>query len=74
MSFEGEPPVVRKVLPPVVRFELIRFLCAMPLAQMNLKALVLGQVTASDASETGGGFCISRGLSPMGGACVALFN
>ncbi len=66
MSFEGEPPVVRKVLPPVVRFELIRFLCAMPLAQMNLKAPMLGQVTASDASETGGGFCISRGLSPMG--------
>ena len=43
-----------------------RFLCALPLAQMNLRTPVLGGVTASDASETGGGFCVSRGLTPMG--------
>ena len=33
---------------------------------MNLRTPVLGGVTASDASETGGGFCVSRGLTPMG--------
>ena len=66
VSFEGEPAVVKKVIPPLVRLELIRFLCALPLAQMNLKAPLIGSVTASDASEFGGGFCVSRGLSAMG--------
>ena len=61
-----EPPVVRKALPLMVKLELARFVCALPLAQMNLRTPVLGGVSASDASETGGGFCISKGLSPMG--------
>lgn len=65
-SFEGEPPVVRKPLPPQVQFELIRFVCAMPLAQMNLRLTFEEDVTASDASEYGGGFCVSNGLTPMG--------
>ena len=38
----------------------------MPLAQMNLRAQLLGSVSVSDASEFGGGFCISQGLTPMG--------
>ena len=66
LSFEGEPPVVRKVIPPQVQFEIVRFLCAVPLAQMNLRSVFLGSVTASDASEYGGGFCVSKGLTPMG--------
>ena len=66
LSFEGEPPVVRKPLPDLVKLELCRFLCAMPLARMNLRCSLLGGVTASDASEVGGGFCVSRGLTPMG--------
>ena len=66
VGLSSEPPVVRKELPQSVRFELCRFLCALPLAQMNLRTPVLGGVTASDASETGGGFCVSRGLTPMG--------
>ena len=66
LSFEGEPPVVKKAIPLQVQFELVRFLCALPLAQMNLRTRFLGGVTASDASEYGGGFCISRGLTPMG--------
>ena len=66
LSFEGEPPVVRKAIPPQVQFEIVRFLCAVPLAQMNLRSVFLGSVTASDASEYGGGFCVSKGLSPMG--------
>ena len=66
MQFEGEPPVVKRPLPNAVRLELIRFICAVPLAQMNLRAMVRGDVTASDASEWGGGFCITNGLTPMG--------
>ena len=65
-SFEGEPPVVKKQLPLKVRLEMVRFMCAVPLAQMNLRAPVLGGVTVSDASEYGGGFCVSDGLTPMG--------
>ena len=66
MSFEGEPPVIKKVLPPVVKLEIIRFVCALPLAQMNLRLQFREDVTASDASETGGGFCVSSGLTPLG--------
>lgn len=69
-SFDGEPPVVKKPLPPQVQFELIRFVCALPLAQMNLRLSFEEEVTASDASEHGGGFCVSDGLTPMG--CYAL--
>ncbi len=66
VGFEGEPPIIKKPLPPLVRLEMIRFMCAVPLAQMNLRTPFLGGVTASDASEFGGGFCVSRGLSPIG--------
>ena len=66
LSFEGDPPVIKRELPPVVQLEMVRFVCALPLAQMNLRSHVRGDVTASDASETGGGFCISNGLTPMG--------
>jgi hypothetical protein len=66
MGFEGEPPIVRHDLPPWVKLELVRFISALPLAQMNLRSVMRGDVTASDASEYGGGFCISNGLTPMG--------
>ena len=66
VGLSSEPPVVRKELPQSDKFELCRFLCALLLAQMNLRTPVLGGVTASDASESGGGFCVSRGLTPMG--------
>ena len=65
-SFEGYPPVVKQDIPLVVRLELVRFIMAMPLAQMNLRTPVRGDITVSDASEYGGGFCVSDGLSPMG--------
>ena len=51
VGLSSEPPVVRKELPQSVKFELCRFLCALPLAQMNLRTPVLGGVTASDASS-----------------------
>ena len=66
ISLEGEPPVVRKALPPVVKLELSRFIAAIPLGQMNLRTPFREEVTASDASETGGGFCVSNGLTPLG--------
>ena len=65
-ELSGEPPVVKRPLPRLVRLEMLRFVCAIPLAQMNLRSPMRGEVTASDASEYGGGFCISRGLTPMG--------
>ena len=65
-SLVDEPPVVRKPLPPPVALEFLRFLGAMPLAQMNLRLGFSEEVTASDASEFGGGFCVSKSLTPMG--------
>ena len=61
-----EPPVVKRPIPKLVQLELMRFICALPLAQMNLRLPMLGPITASDASEYGGGFCISDGLTPLG--------
>lgn len=65
-SLVNEPPVVRKALPPNVKLEFLRFLGAIPLAQMNLRLGFSEDVTASDASEFGGGFCVSKQLTPMG--------
>lgn len=62
----SDPPVVKRRLPQAVRVELLRFICLTPLAQINLRAPLKGAVTASDASEYGGGFCVSNGLTPMG--------
>ena len=66
VSFEGEPPFIAKQLPPLVRLEIIRFICATPLAQMNLSSPFREDITASDASEHGGGFCVSKGLTALG--------
>lgn len=66
VSFEGEPPFIRKTLPAVVRLELVRFICSTPMAQMNLSTPFREDLTASDASEEGGGFCISNGVTALG--------
>eukprot|EP00435_Cladocopium_sp_Y103_P032749 s505_g8.t1 len=66
MEFENDPPVVKRPLPQLVQLELVRFLCAVPLAQMNLRMVLRGDVSVSDASGWGGGFCISNGPTPMG--------
>ena len=66
VSFSGDPPFIRRKLPLSVQSEILRFIMLVPLAQMNLRAPLKGAVTASDASEYGGGFCISHGLTPMG--------
>ena len=61
-----EPPVVRRAIPREVKMELIRFLCLVPLAQMDFRLEMQSQVTASDASSTGGGVSASVGLSSFG--------
>lgn len=64
------PPVVHLPLPAGVAREVCRFLALVPLCQMNFRAPVVGQVTCSDASSWGGGFCVSRGLSEYGVAAM----
>ena len=66
VSFKGDPPFIRRKIPLAASSEIIRFIMLVPLAQMNLRAPLKGAVTASDASEYGGGFCVSKGLTPMG--------
>ena len=57
---------VRQPLGKEVELELIRFISLSPLAFMNFRLPVSEHVTASDASTTGGGLCVSRGVSPYG--------
>lgn len=65
---EASPGKVRQPLEgPVVR-ELVRFLGLLPLAYMDFRCPFDSAVTASDASTTGGGLCVSRGLTPFGQA------
>ena len=46
--------------------ELIRSICVLPMAVANLFTPVSGLVSCSDASEKGGGLCVSAGLSEKG--------
>ena len=65
-------PKVRRPLPPEVALELLRFVALVPLAYMDFRLSTSELVTASDASTTGGGLCVRRGLSPYGdAACQA---
>ena len=64
------PPVVRLPLPRNVVQELLRFCALAPLARMDFRLLCQGRVTASDASSTGGGICVSTGLTSYGAAAA----
>eukprot|EP00435_Cladocopium_sp_Y103_P065369 s173_g27.t1 len=70
-DLKGYPPVVRLPLPQGVKVELIRFMCLIPLAQMDFRLPMMAQVTASDASSTGGGLSCSIGLTDFGVAAEA---
>ena len=63
---EGHPPVVRFPLPPEVKAEISRFIGLIPLAYMDFRCQVSPSVTASDASEHGGGVTASETLTPFG--------
>ena len=53
-------------LPASCKLEILRFLCMIPMARMDFRLDVHPLVTCSDASEHGGGLCVSRGLSSLG--------
>ncbi len=53
-------------LPPDCKLEILRFVALVPLARMDFRMTMHGQVTCSDASTSGGGICASQGLTPVG--------
>ena len=69
-GLSGQPPVLRLPLPPEVRLELARFCALVPLARLDFRLRIAGNVTASDASSGGGGACVSTGLTDYGVAAA----
>ena len=67
-SFKGYPPVIQLDIPTEVKLEVARFVCLIPLAQMDFRLNISPEVTASDASTTGGGLTVSTGLTGFGQA------
>eukprot|EP00438_Fugacium_kawagutii_P025255 Skav212857 [mRNA] locus=scaffold786:244787:247873:+ [translate_table: standard] len=65
-EFNEHPPVIHLEVPSAVRLELARFVAMIPLARISFRTLPLGSVTASDASTTGGGVTVSKGLTNVG--------
>ena len=63
---DKKPKGVRTVLKREVLLELVRFVCITPLLFMNFRAPFDSAVTASDASTSGGGVCVSQGLTAYG--------
>ena len=53
-------------LPSQCRWEILRFLALLPLARLDFRLPMAGAVTCSDASSSGGGICVSAGLTPAG--------
>ena len=56
----------RGALGDAVELELVRFIALTPLAFMDFRTGISEEVTASDASTSGGGLCVSKELSPYG--------
>ena len=67
-EFKHYPPVIKLEIPAEVRLEIARFISLVPLAQMDFRLEVSSEVTASDASTTGGGLTRSVGLTGFGEA------
>ena len=63
---DGYPPFIKFKLPPEVHMELTRFLGLIPVAYMDFRTHISPMVTASDASEYGGGVTASSSLTPAG--------
>ena len=66
IAFDGYPPFIRLPVSSLVKAEVARFLCLCPLAFVNFRLSLSPQVTASDASEFGGGVTASKGLTVSG--------
>eukprot|EP00438_Fugacium_kawagutii_P033212 Skav210557 [mRNA] locus=scaffold2699:145044:159460:- [translate_table: standard] len=65
-EFNKHPPVIHLEIPNAVRLELARFIALLPLARFNFRTQPLSTVTASDASTSGGGVTVSKGLTNIG--------
>eukprot|EP00438_Fugacium_kawagutii_P016696 Skav227640 [mRNA] locus=scaffold58:167510:174958:+ [translate_table: standard] len=66
MECNKSPPVVKFAIPENVKEEILRFIGLVPLAYMDFRNEISQHVTASDASEFGGGVTVSTGLTPAG--------
>jgi len=55
-----------QAIPHDVGTELLRVCALLPLMRMDLRAVPSADITVSDASEWGGGVCVSRGLTHQG--------
>eukprot|EP00438_Fugacium_kawagutii_P035567 Skav229231 [mRNA] locus=scaffold864:277248:282087:- [translate_table: standard] len=56
----------RLPIPPEVKLELLRFLALVPLCRLDFRLPLKPRVSCSDASQSGGGLCLSSALSPAG--------
>ena len=56
----------RLPIPALVKLEILRFICLVPLCRMDFRLPLHEKVSCSDASTAGGGICCSMGLSPAG--------
>ena len=56
-----------RTLPEECRLEILRCVALIPLARIDFRLPMVGEVTCSDASSSGGGICVSTRLSPLGG-------
>ena len=70
IALEGSPTPKRVLLEKSLVGELARFIGLIPLAYSSFRSPFDHQVSASDASNSGGGVCISRGLTPYGAAAA----
>ena len=66
VALEEKPKNFKVQLRKEVMLEIARFIALIPLAFINLRNPFDPLATASDASTTGGGFCVSQGLTPYG--------
>lgn len=69
-KLKSQPAVVRLKVPKGVAQELLRFVLLCPLAQMDFRKQFSEHVTCSDASTSGGGICVSEGLTGYGLAFI----
>ena len=65
-AFRGYPPVIKLPIPDGVKLEVARFLCLIPLAKLDFRLGISSEVTASDASTSGGGLTVTTGLTGFG--------
>ena len=66
VELEEKPKGIKMVLKKEIMVEIARFIALVPLSFMDLRAPFDPVVTASDASSSGGGISVSRGLTGFG--------